>query len=52
MKQNKVHDKQVIVAKFWHEKLKRWESTTCMNKKNDNFFVNCYGNKFGDVYHV
>ena len=20
-----------------------------MNKKND-FFVNCYGNKFGDVY--
>ena len=23
--------------------------TTLMNKKND-FFVNCYGNKFGDVY--
>ena len=22
-----------------------------MNKKND-FFVNCYGNKFGDVYRI
>ena len=48
---NKVHDEQIIVAKLRQEKFKRWESTTIMNEKND-FFVNCYGNKFGIVYRV
>ena len=40
-----------MVAKLQQEKFKRWESTTIMNEKND-FFVNCYGNKFGIVYRV
>ena len=38
VKQNKVHDEQIIVAKLWQ-------------KRND-FFVNCYGNKLGDVYRI
>jgi len=51
VKQNKVHDEQIIMAKVRQEKFKQQESTTFMNKKN-NFFVNCYGNKFGYGYHV
>ena len=37
MKQNEVHDEQIIVAKLWQEKFKRQESSTFMNKKNDLF---------------
>ena len=37
VKQNKVHDEQIIVAKLWQKK---------------DFFVNCYGNKFCDVYRI
>ena len=51
VKQNKVHDEQIIVAKLRWEMFKQWESSTFMNKKND-FFVNCYGNKFDIVYHI
>ena len=51
MKQNKIHDEQIIVAKLRQEKFQRWESTTFMNKKDD-LFVNCYGNKCGDVHRV
>ena len=47
VKQNKVHDEQIILAKLWQEKFKRSES----NKKND-FSVNCYKNKFGDIYRI
>ena len=53
VKQNKVpvHDEQIIVGKLRQEMFKRWESSTFMNKKND-FFVNCYGNKFGDFCRI
>ena len=51
VKQNKVHDEQIILAKLRKEKFKLEESSTFKNKKND-FFVNCYGNKFGDVYGI
>ena len=51
VKQNNVHDEQITVAKLREEKFKRLESTSIMNKKND-FFLNCYGNKFGHVYRV
>ena len=51
VKQNKVHDEQIVVVKLWREMFKRWESNTFMNNKND-FFVNCYGSKFGVVYHI
>ena len=51
MTQNKVHDEQIILTKLRQEKFKQQESSTFMNKRND-FFVNCYGNKFGDVYHI
>ena len=51
VKQNKVHDQQIVVAKLRQQAFKQWESTTFLNKKN-NFFFNCYGNKFGNVYCV
>ena len=51
MKQNKAHDEQIIVAKLWQKSLSDKNQVPFMNKKND-FFVNCYGNKFGDVYRI
>ena len=51
VKQNKVHDEQIIVAKLRQEMLKRSESSTFINEKND-FSVNSYGNTFGDVYRI
>ena len=47
VEQNIVYDDQIIVAKLQQEMFKRYESST--SEKN-NFFVNCHGNKFGDVY--
>ena len=51
VKQNKVHNEQIVGAKLRREMFKRWESNTFMNNKND-FFVNCYGSKFGVVYDI
>ena len=41
--------KLIIVAKLRQEMFKREELSTFINNEKNDFFLNCYGNKFGDV---